>query len=271
MNNKKEINQPVEPKKNEKHPKFYIAMLLCLTAVSAAGWSTYKTVQDFVSPQKSNNAKISKSKNSTNSQKTTKTSILDENNTDLEKSDKQNKTAIAYDKKTSGKDDCSTLKKDKKNNENEESKPVWAEKNETLVSQIVYPCDNNIVKEFSDEKPMYSKTLDDWRCHEAIDFKAEKGSDVKSISSGIVTDIYDDPSYGTTVIISHDTASFIAYYSGLDKNVLIKKGDKVKSGDKIGTIDVVPCEISDGESHLHLAITKNNKFIDPLLVLDKES
>lgn len=113
------------------------------------------------------------------------------------------------------------------------------------------------------------KTLGDWRCHEGTDFKAEKGSSVKAVTSGVVTDIYEDPSYGTTIVISHDSG-FTAYYSGLNEDVLVKKGNRIKSGEEIGIIDTVPCEILD-EPHLHLSINKDGKFIDPILVLEKET
>lgn len=72
------------------------------------------------------------------------------------------------------------------------------------------------------------------------------------------------------MVISHD-GGFTAYYSGLEKNVPVKKGAKLKSGDEIGKIDKVPCEAAEGENHLHLAINQKGKFIDPLLILDKEN
>lgn len=256
-------NQEIK-KKSERHPKFYVALLVCLAAVSAAGWSTYKTVKEFITPQKKmSSPRASRVKENQSVKETSsKENILESSSSNIEKEkSRKHGSAIPYETKNE------TTTDNQNQPTEEESKEVWAEKSKE--AEISYPGTSEVSKEFSDGNPVYSKTLDDWRSHEGTDFKAPKGSAVKSISSGIVTDIYDDPSYGTTLVVSHD-GRFTAYYSGLDKNVPIKKGDKIKCGDEIGIIGEVPCEILD-ESHLHLAINKDGKFIDPLLILDKEN
>ena len=94
-----------------------------------------------------------------------------------------------------------------------------------------------------------------------MDFKADRGSLIKSVTSGTVKDIYNDPSYGTTIVIEHDLG-FVGYYSGLGDTTLVKKGDKVKAGDDIGSINNIPVEIAD-EPHLHFMINKvhaNNNY-----------
>lgn len=258
-------NEPIEKKeKSERNSKFYIALLVCLAAVSAAGWSTYRTVKDFINPQKNTSVspRVTRPKE-TSSQKPLDKNVILEPESNISE-DSSNKKAIPYEKTKPAKLNPDTT--EKTDQESEEVQAVWSEKTETLA--VSYPCGNNVSKEFSDGTPVYSKTLDDWRCHEGADFKAEKGAKVTSITNGVVSDIYEDPSYGTTVVVSHDS-QFTAYYSGLDENVIVKKGNRIKSGEEIGTIGKVPCELLD-EPHLHLSINKNGKFIDPLLVLDKE-
>lgn len=254
--------------KPERHSKFYVALLVCLAAVSAAGWSTYKTVKEFVTPQKSNSPRISKPKNNPPmKQSTVKNEILNENDS-FEK-----KQAIPFEKKPekeAAKPADAPAGKESDAGE-EKVKAVWAENERPEEKpEVSYPTDSTVTKEFSGDTPVYSKTFCDWRSHEGTDFKAEKGSVVKSITSGVVADVYEDPSYGTTVVMSHD-GGFTAYYSGLEKNVPVKKGAKLKNGDEIGKIGEVPCEAAEGQSHLHLAINKEGKFIDPLLILDKEN
>ena len=51
-NSKKEPNTQVPDKPNKKGKKFYIALAICLTAISAAAWSTYQSVKDFMVPHR---------------------------------------------------------------------------------------------------------------------------------------------------------------------------------------------------------------------------
>ena len=258
------INDNNVNEKNEKpekqHTKYYVALLVCLAAVSAAGWSTYKTVKEFIDPQKSSSPRVTRAKEKVQTaQEPSKTDILDSTNDEV-----SSREAIPYERKTQFN---TSVEVKPENDKSEDVQAVWAEKSEDV--SVSYPVENTVTKEFSDDTPVYSKTLQDWRAHEGTDFKAEKGSSVKSITNGVVTDIYEDPSYGNTVVISHD-GQFTAYYCGLDKNTLVKKGNKIKGGEEIGTIDKIPCEELE-EPHLHLCISKDSKFIDPLLVLEKES
>ncbi len=270
MQSENDVNELEEnERKQGKNPKFYFALLVCLAAVSVAGWSTYQTVKDFVAPQNTKDTvssrRSSKTQSKTASQQD-KTVILEENN--QSKNNKNERSAIPYDKASSPEISESASKSKTHQEENaEEVQEVWNNKSETLP--ISYPSGNTVIKEFSDGNLVYCKTLGDWRAHEGTDFKAEIGSEVKAITSGTVTDVYEDPSYGTTVVISHD-GKFIAYYSGLSKNVNVEKGKRITGEEKIGLIDKVPCESLD-ESHLHLMINKDGKFIDPILILDKES
>lgn len=278
MNISKEKNEKKDEKEESygKNPKFYIALLVCLLTVTAAGWSTYKTVKNFITPPQQNitavNQRSSRPKSETKSKEVSnKNDILEPDKSDINNSER---TVIPYEKEQNPINILHETKEEKEKHEiesNEQSseklQAVWAEKPEVIT--ISYPGTSAITKEFSDNTPVYSKTLGDWRCHEGTDFKAEKGSPVKAITSGVVTDIYEDPSYGTTIVVSHDS-QFTAYYSGLNEDVLVKKGNRIKNGEEIGIIDTVPCEILD-EPHLHLSINKDGKFIDPILVLEKET
>jgi murein DD-endopeptidase MepM/ murein hydrolase activator NlpD len=58
----------------------------------------------------------------------------------------------------------------------------------------------------------------------------------------------------------------IAYYSGLAKEVSVKKGQAVESGKIIGVVDIVPSECSD-DPHLHFAMKKNGKWASPLEIM----
>lgn len=246
------------PSKNSKKKKnFYVALTLCVTAISVAGWSTYQSVKNFLKPagenSQTNYAQTSKIQKS---EKFDKRKILEKksNDKDLDYSSKHSSEMVSKDIEA---------KNIKTPELNESIQPVSAEPIQQL---ILYPSSKNIVKEFSGENPVYSKTFADWRIHRGTDFKAEEGSTVKSISDGKVKDITTDETYGTTIIIEH-LPGFTAYYSGLEETTAVAKDQEVRAGDNIGLIKNVPCEILD-EPHLHLSVCKDEQFIDPMLVLD---
>ncbi len=254
-------------KKPYKNPKLYVALTVCLGAISIAGWSTYKSIKEVMVPSN----KI-KNNTSTTNKATNKNSNKTQNNKNHILDEKQNnntqKSVVPYENAERNKQNNTKNTKISEVNvlDSQETQPVLSLNVQS--PKIVYPVDNNtIIKEFSDEKPVYSKTYGDWRSHQGTDFKAEPGSDVKSITSGTVTDIYDDQLYGTTVVISHDQ-NFTAYYSGLDENICVAKGQKVNPEEKIGFTNKIPCESLD-EPHLHFMINQNNKFIDPILILEE--
>ena len=89
---------------------------------------------------------------------------------------------------------------------------------EAAVSAKIYyvlPVSGNVTKIFNDKELQYSATYKDWRLHEGIDIEAPKGSQVVAVADGVVTDVFDDPLMGHTVVIEHG-GGIIAYYSGLD-------------------------------------------------------
>lgn len=257
----------IQDEQKPKIPKgkgFYITLAACCAAVVVAGWSTYRSIKDSPGTTKSEtHEKASKTKQETvhrnaNTKSKPKGEITDKGDTVKENPVQNKKEEKSY--------DFSQKILADEEDDDEDIQSVLSDSTENL---IVYPTNNNVIKEFSDGKPVYSKTLGDWRVHDGVDFKADRGSLVKSITSGTVKDIYNDPSYGTTIVIEHDPG-FVGYYSGLGDTTLVQKGDKVKAGDDIGSINNVPVEISE-EPHLHLMINKDGKFIDPILILDKET
>lgn len=130
------------------------------------------------------------------------------------------------------------------------------------------PLGTDILKDYSPEVPTYSATMGDWRTHSGIDFKAAEGEQVKAISYGTITDIYDDALWGTTVEIDHGNG-VTAKYCGFNKETLeIKKGATVESGSLLGYLGTIPCEKSE-LSHLHFEVYYNGENVEPLELMGK--
>ena len=138
------------------------------------------------------------------------------------------------------------------------------EKKEEL--KFIKPVEGETVREFAKEKLVYSETLKEWITHNGIDIKAEKKTIVKASEKGIVKSIKNDPRYGITVVIEHEEG-YVTVYSNLLTAEFVKEGEKVESGQTIGTVgNTAAFEVSD-EPHLHFEMLKDNEYIDPSLYI----
>ena len=128
------------------------------------------------------------------------------------------------------------------------------------------PVQGEIIREFANDKLVYSETLEEWVSHNGIDIKAEKTTVVKASANGKVSTIKNDPRYGLTVTILHDNG-FKTVYANLLTAEFVTEGETVESGQTIGTVgNTATFEILD-EPHLHFEILKDNEYLDPSIYL----
>ena len=134
---------------------------------------------------------------------------------------------------------------------------------------FISPLNAEVLNAFSGDKPVRSKTMGDWRIHTGIDLAAEKGKTVCSAAEGTVSKVYTDNMWGTTVEIEHPNG-MTSIYSSLSDKVFVEKGQKVTSKQAIGTVGNTARVESAENSHLHFAIKKDGKYIDPQSVITKK-
>ena len=143
--------------------------------------------------------------------------------------------------------------------------PDNPEDKKPVVEQIVFVTPvtgGTVAASFSETELVFSKTLEQWSTHRAVDFVAEEGSDVLAVWDGVVTAIDNDPLYGYCVSISHGDG-LVSRYCGLSENVSVSVSQTVKKGAKIGEIgNTMIIENADG-AHLHFETYKNGKLINP--------
>lgn len=130
------------------------------------------------------------------------------------------------------------------------------------------PIKSEIITPYSNGELVKNITLNDWRTHDGVDIASDKGTDVLATADGVVADIKNDPLWGTVVTIDHADGNQ-SVYCGLEQSVPVQTGDSVMVRQVIGKLDGVPCEISL-PTHLHFAMKRDGKWIDPLSVLQKE-
>ncbi len=147
----------------------------------------------------------------------------------------------------------------------EEIEPVEPVIETSAPLSFVQPVAGYVVKFHDLDMPVYSFTMEDWRCHKGIDIAATLGSEVKACAAGVIAAVGSDPMMGETVIIDHGNG-LKSYYRNLSPEhpAEIVEGAKVEAGQCIGGIgESALIEISDA-SHLHFEMTLGGIDIDPL-------
>lgn len=173
--------------------------------------------------------------------------------------------------------DTSTLAETETRREIEANTPITNVPNERidttttteplLTVEFAFPLKGTIAKEFSKDELVKNATTGDWRIHKGIDIKGASGDRINAIDDGIVTELVHNALWGTVVTIDHGNG-FVAEYYGLRRDSTVKPGDEVKKNDKVGLLDEIPIEKSDG-IHLHLELYKDGVVISPSEYLGK--
>lgn len=210
---------------------FYLALFVCVCLVAVGGvWFTKNNVDELAS----NNGFV--------------------NDTDKNSKNDDELHLIQKDKN----DALPTATDSKENLEQAKEK----QKNESKLSYL----GNQVVREYSEKQPSYSKTLDVWEIHKALDVSAKKGQEIKSILDGTIVDVYKDDKYGMSVKVQ-SADDVVLVYSNLDSKVTVKKDQQVKQGDCIGFVgETSDVESQDG-SHVHVQAYKGDKSIDPMSLI----
>jgi len=133
--------------------------------------------------------------------------------------------------------------------------------------EFIYPVEGEIIKEFAKDNLIYSETLKEWITHTGIDIKADKTTVIKASAEGTVIGIKNDPRYGLTVIIEHESG-YKTVYSNLLTSEFVNEGDKVDAGETIGTVGTTGIFESAEDAHVHFEILKDNEYQDPITLLN---
>lgn len=129
-----------------------------------------------------------------------------------------------------------------------------------------WPVSGEIERGYSVEALSYDVTMADWRTHDGVDILAQQGEVVVAAGDGEVISVTQDDLYGTTVVIDHGSG-IKTTYSNLAETPTVAAGDKVKSGDVIGSVGKTAlCEIGQG-SHMHFAMSRDGASVDPTVYL----
>lgn len=144
---------------------------------------------------------------------------------------------------------------------------VDANKPVTVEVGNILPVDGEVSHPFSNGEMVKSETLGVWKTHDGCDILCDIGTDVKSMSEGVVKIIDSSTIWGVCVTVEQSNGLEVQY-CGLAKELNVKTGAAVKQGEIIGkTGDTNQAEMVQ-QPHLHLAVKRGGKWVDPMSVID---
>ncbi len=127
--------------------------------------------------------------------------------------------------------------------------------------KLPWPVRGKVINTYGKKKNRILKT---YTINPGIDIRAESGTHVRAVFSGLVSMITYLSGYGNTVILDHGNG-YYSVYSHLDE-VLVKRDDFLKIGQTVG---LVGDSGSLEGSKLHLEIYAGQKTVNPLVWLRK--
>ncbi len=126
----------------------------------------------------------------------------------------------------------------------------------------VSPLSGETIGEYAMDCLSYNPTTRDWRTHDGVDIAATAGTDVCSAADGTVYTVYEDETFGKTVVIRHE-GGYITTYSSLDPKAEIAVGRAVRKGEVIGTVSNNALMETALGDHLHFSVSHNGDSVDP--------
>jgi murein DD-endopeptidase MepM/ murein hydrolase activator NlpD len=132
----------------------------------------------------------------------------------------------------------------------------------SAAAPYVLPLRGDIIKQFSDDVPIYSQTLDEYVVHSGVDIGAPADTQVVAVADGTVTKVYNDDKLGITIEISHGNG-IVTKYSNLSTAKMVGEGDVVKKGQPISGVGNSALFESLESPHLHFEVLKDGVALNP--------
>ena len=132
----------------------------------------------------------------------------------------------------------------------------------TDADTLVWPIVGNVLVNYSMDKTVYFATLDQYKYSPAIVIAAVEGEGITAAADGQVTDIYQDPETGTTVVMNLGDGYELTY--GQLKDLAVSEGDMVETGDLVGSVAAPTMYYSVEGANVYFKLTKDGTPVDPM-------
>lgn len=119
---------------------------------------------------------------------------------------------------------------------------------------LPWPADGPIVDRFGQKfHPVYKNLK--LPPNNGVDIALSKGAKIRAVFDGVVRQIVVMPGYNKCILVQH--GNYFTFYCKLG-STSVKAGDKVKTGDLLGTVDVINDQVQ-----LHFQVWQGNKPQNP--------
>ena len=136
------------------------------------------------------------------------------------------------------------------------------------TSTFVVPVKNaTVAKDYSASELQFNDTLKQWEIHKAIDFVANEDLNVYAVSDGTISNVYTNYLEGTVIEISHNNG-IVSIYKSLSNDIKVSVGNKVSTGQIIGSLSETMAQELNTGAHLHFEMLKNGVKVNPNDYLD---
>ncbi|NLK21812.1 MAG: M23 family metallopeptidase [Epulopiscium sp.] len=136
------------------------------------------------------------------------------------------------------------------------------------ATNILWPVSGEIVMDYSSDKLVYDKTLEEYKVHPAVCIAPSEESKVKAVAKGKVEVIKKDPETGITVVINHGNG-WRTIYGQLQKDVSVQQDQIVEEGQVIGEIgSPTKYSVLLGQ-HVYFQVMKDGKPVNPKELLSE--
>lgn len=120
--------------------------------------------------------------------------------------------------------------------------------------KLPWPADGPVMSRFGKQYHPVYKNLE-LPPNNGVDIALSKGTSVNAVFDGVVTQVFVMPGYNQCVLVQH--GNYFTLYCKM-KGLVVKAGDKVKTGQALGTIDTI-----NGQTQLHFEVWKGKTPQNP--------
>lgn len=130
---------------------------------------------------------------------------------------------------------------------------------------LLWPVKGKIVLDYSMDKPVYFKTLAQYKCNPALLIAGKKDTNVISAADGVITKIDKNEETGVTITASVGDDYKLIY--GQLKDVKVKEGEGIKAGQVIGKLAEPTKYYKEEGTNLFFQVVEGKESVNPLLLL----
>ena len=120
--------------------------------------------------------------------------------------------------------------------------------------KLPWPAEGPVVSRFGKQYHPVYKNLE-LPPNNGVDIALAKGTSVNVVFDGVVTQVFVMPGYNQCVLVQH--GNYFTLYCKM-KGLVVKAGDKVRTGQALGTIDTI-----NGQTQLHFEVWKGKTPQNP--------